>query len=68
VVRARRAPVRQALRQARQAGVIRADVDPDTALDLVFTPLHYRLLVSGEPVDAAYVHAVVDLCPTALTP
>jgi AcrR family transcriptional regulator len=64
----RRAPVRQALRDAQQAGVVRADIDPDTALDLVFAPLHYRLLVSGEPVDAAYVDTVVDLCLIALAP
>jgi AcrR family transcriptional regulator len=64
----RRAPVRQALRAAQEAGDIRADIDPDTALDLVFAPLHYRLLVSGEPVDAGYVDTVVDLCLTALAP
>ena len=68
MVRDRRAPVREALRQAQQAGVIRTDVDPDTALDLVFARLHYRLLVSGEPVDAAFVDTVVDLSLTALTP
>jgi AcrR family transcriptional regulator len=64
----RRAPVREALRQAQRDGTVRADVDADTALDLVFAPLHYRLLVSGDPVDAAYVDTVVDLCLTALAP
>lgn len=62
----RRAPVRQALREAQRGGAIRADVDPDTALDLVFAPLHYRLLVSGQPLDAAYADSVVDLCLHAL--
>ncbi|MEU8175196.1 TetR/AcrR family transcriptional regulator [Microbispora hainanensis] len=62
----RRAPVREALREAQRAGLVRADVDPDTALDLVFAPLHYRLLVSGQPLDAAYADAVVDLCLHAL--
>ncbi|MEV1198734.1 TetR/AcrR family transcriptional regulator [Microbispora rosea] len=62
----RRAPVRQALREAQRAGAVRADVDPDTALDLVFAPLHYRLLVSGQPLDAAYADTVVDLCLHAL--
>lgn len=62
----RRAPVREALREAQRAGAVRADVDPDTALDLVFAPLHYRLLVSGQPLDAAYADAVVDLCLHAL--
>ncbi|KUM99501.1 hypothetical protein AQI95_38975 [Streptomyces yokosukanensis] len=64
----RRAQVRQALRAAQEAGVVRADVAADTALDLVFAPLHYRLLVSGQPVDAEYVNAVVDLGLAALTP
>lgn len=62
----RRAPVREALREAQRAGLVRPDVDPDTALDLVFAPLHYRLLVSGQPLDAAYADAVVDLCLHAL--
>ncbi|MDA4891924.1 TetR/AcrR family transcriptional regulator [Streptomyces sp. MS2A] len=64
----RRAPVRETLREAQAAGEIRTDVDPDTALDLVFAPLHYRLLVSGGPVDGAYVDSVVDLALTALDP
>jgi AcrR family transcriptional regulator len=64
----RRAPVRQALVEAQREGSVRADVEPDTALDLVFAPLHYRLLVSGEPVDAAYLDAVVDLALTTLAP
>jgi hypothetical protein len=32
----------------------------------VFAPLHYRLLVSREPVDEPYVDALVDLCLVAL--
>ncbi|WP_275466545.1 TetR/AcrR family transcriptional regulator [Streptomyces noursei] len=64
----RRAPVRQALHEAQKAGVIRTDVAADAALDLVFAPLHYRLLVSGQPVDAEYVNAIVDLALAALAP
>ncbi|MGW7754543.1 TetR/AcrR family transcriptional regulator [Streptomyces violaceusniger] len=64
----RRAPVRQALQEAQKAGVVRIDIAPDTALDLVFAPMHYRLLVSGGPVDAEYVDAIVDLALAALAP
>jgi hypothetical protein len=59
---------RQALHEAQQAGVKRADVDPDTALDLVFAPLHHRQLVSDEPVETARVDTVVDPCPITLAP
>lgn len=64
----RRAQIREALREAQEAGVIRDDVAADTALDLVFAPLHYRLLVSAYEVDAEYVDAVVNLALAALTP
>lgn len=64
----RRAPVREALRAAREAGEIRSDVDPEVALDLVFAPLHYRLLVSREPIDNRFADTVVDLAVRALRP
>jgi hypothetical protein len=64
----RRAPAREALCAARDAGQARSDVDPDMALDGVFAPLHYRLLVSQDPIGNRFAGTVVDLCLTALRP
>jgi AcrR family transcriptional regulator len=51
----RQAPVRAAVRGCPG---LPPDADVDLLLDLVFAPLHYRLL-TGRPVDHAYADAVV---------
>lgn len=51
----RRAPVRAA---AAACAELPPDADVDLLLDLVFAPLHYRLL-TGRPVDHAYADRVV---------
>jgi hypothetical protein len=50
----RRAPVRAAVRE-----VVGPDVDVELLLDLVFAPLHYRLLTGRRPLDHTYADAVV---------
>ncbi|MET7997302.1 TetR/AcrR family transcriptional regulator [Amycolatopsis sp. NPDC005232] len=50
----RRAPVRAAVRE-----IVGPDADVDLLLDLVFAPLHYRLLTGRRPLDHAYADAVV---------
>lgn len=59
----RRAPVRAA---AAACAELPPDADVELLLDLVFAPLHYRLL-TGRPVDRAYadqvVHAVLGGLP-----
>jgi hypothetical protein len=44
-----------------QAGQLRADLDVDTAVDLAFGPLWFRLLLSTAPVTEDYAVAVADL-------
>jgi hypothetical protein len=41
-------------------GELRADVDPDAAIDLVFGPPLYRLLIGHAPLDEAAADAMVD--------
>ncbi len=65
--RPRREPLREALRVAQQQRRVRADVDADTVLDLLFGPLHYRLL-TGRPVDRRYADTVTALTLTAIAP
>ncbi|MEV7405206.1 TetR/AcrR family transcriptional regulator [Streptomyces sp. NPDC091267] len=53
--RRRNALVLALLEQARQSGELRADIDPEVLFDQLAGALYYRLLITGSPVDAAYV-------------
>ncbi|MFN8075834.1 MAG: TetR/AcrR family transcriptional regulator [Kineosporiaceae bacterium] len=41
-------------------GELRADVDANVLTDQLVGPLYYRILVSGEPVDDAFLDRLVD--------
>jgi len=47
----RRTIARQLVRDAQAQGEIRADIDVEIALDMIFGPLYYRLLVQHLPLD-----------------
>lgn len=64
----RREPLRLALRQAQQDNEVRPDVDVDTVLDLLFGPLHYRLLTGHGAVDRRYADTVTALTLAAIAP
>src|SRR5690606_34257428 len=40
------------IESAKQAGDIRADIDTDILIDLLYGPLYFRLLVGHAPLDA----------------
>ncbi len=42
-------------------GEFRADVDRDVALDALYSPIYYRLLASGAPIDEAFLDRHIDL-------
>lgn len=42
-------------------GELRADVDPDAAIDLLIGPILYRLLLGHAPLDEPSADAVVDI-------
>jgi AcrR family transcriptional regulator len=44
-----------------QRGELRADVDPDVAVDLVIGPALYRLLIGHAPLDDAAADATIDV-------
>jgi AcrR family transcriptional regulator len=48
------------LEGARQRGDLRPDADPAVLFDQLAGAIYYRVLVTGEPVDAAYVQRLVD--------
>lgn len=64
----RREPLREVIAKARQNNEIRADVDVDTVLDLLFGPLHYRLLTGHGPIDRRYADSIAALTLKAVEP
>lgn len=64
VVPARRRAMLEALVRGRQRGEIRADADIELAIDALHGAVFYRLLLSGEPLDADFTerlaHQVLD--------
>lgn len=48
------------LRSAQEAGEVRADVDPRTALELLIAPLTHRWLLRTLPLTHEYADSVVD--------
>lgn len=54
VVPERRRAMLEALAQGRQRGEIRADADIELAIDALHGAVIYRLLLSGEPLDAGF--------------
>jgi hypothetical protein len=59
-VAGKRARTNEMIRSAIARGQLRADVDPVVAGESLVAPVFYRYLVSGEPVDDAFLDAVVD--------
>jgi len=39
---------------------LRADTGTDLALDLIYAPLYFRLLIGHGPLDAAFTDAIFD--------
>ena len=59
-VHPRRERGRAALGRAAQRGEIAADVDVETALDLLYGPVYHRLLHGHAAVDEPFARAIVD--------
>ncbi|HZX04007.1 TetR/AcrR family transcriptional regulator [Kribbella sp.] len=55
----RHAAVSAAIAQAQADGLMPAHADPRIIVDQLVGALYYRLLVTGEPIDPAYVRALV---------
>jgi len=54
--------------RARQRGELLAEVDAETALELLFAPINMRALFTGEPVDDDYCRTIAELVWRAVTP
>ncbi|MDQ0408751.1 TetR/AcrR family transcriptional regulator [Streptomyces sp. NPDC000349] len=67
-VEVRRDSGRTVFRRAQESGQIRSDLDLETAIDLVYGPIYYRLLATHQPltdkfVDDVTVYALRGLAP-----
>jgi AcrR family transcriptional regulator len=60
VVPTRRQAMLAALERGRERGEIRPDADLDLAVDTLHGAVFYRLLLSGEPLDAEFADRVAD--------
>jgi AcrR family transcriptional regulator len=68
IVRPRVEACRTRLEQAQRDGQVRDDVDLDDAVELLYAPLYYRLLLHTRPVDPDAVPAMIELAIRGLTP
>jgi AcrR family transcriptional regulator len=68
VVPARRQAMLAALERGRERGEIRADANLDLAVDTLHGAVFYRLLLSGEPLDAEFAARVADQVLDGLRP
>ncbi len=64
----RRAEARAAFARARDRGQIRSDVDLEAAIDVVYGPLYYRLLLRHQPLTAEAARAITDHALAGLVP
>jgi AcrR family transcriptional regulator len=60
VVPTRRRAMLEALERGRERGELRADADLELAVDVLHGAVFYRLLLSGEPLDAAFTGQLAD--------
>ena len=51
---------RALLLQAIEQGAVRADLDLEVALDLIYAPLFFRLLIGHGPLDQAFTDELLD--------
>lgn len=61
------APARAAIERGKKSGELDKCLDTDLALDLIFGPIYYRLLVGHQPLDKSFAKALPERLVSALT-
>ena len=56
----RRLISRQIIERGVLRGELKKDLDVELSIDLIFAPLFYRLLITGETVDSAFVKSLIS--------
>jgi AcrR family transcriptional regulator len=57
----RRAQARRAIRRLIDAGIFRSSLEVDVAIDALWSPIYYRLLVSGARLDETVIAAHAEI-------
>lgn len=60
LVDTRRKELREVLARGAARGELRADIDVDTAADLLLGPVYYRVVLAGRRADPGFAERVVD--------
>ena len=60
-IRSRREPVLAVIRRGISEGVFQSSLDPEAALDLLYGPMHYRLMVRHEPLTSEFVQRSLEV-------
>jgi AcrR family transcriptional regulator len=60
LIEPRRQGARQRLALAVERGEMPPDRDPHQSMELLYGPMYYRLLITGEPIDESFVDALVS--------
>lgn len=55
----RRLEAKSLLAKGIQRGELKKSIDIDICIDLIYGPIFYRLLVTGEPLDESYVRQLI---------
>ena len=63
----RRTEAKLRLEKHRKAGRLRREVDLDVALDLLYGPMYYRLLIRHAPISPQFAEAVAEAALSGLT-
>jgi hypothetical protein len=56
----RRAVARQMLQRAIREGDLRGNIDIETAIDMLYAPLYYRLQIDSGPISDAWVDSLFE--------
>jgi AcrR family transcriptional regulator len=56
----RRAVARQMFQRAIREGDLRGNIDIDTAIDMLYGPLYYRMQIDSGPISDAYVDSLFE--------
>ncbi|MES1257315.1 MAG: TetR-like C-terminal domain-containing protein, partial [Acidobacteriota bacterium] len=60
-IRPRRAEARRLFERYVVKGIARPDLDPDLAVEIVFSPLYYRLLTGWGEITGEYLDRLTDM-------
>ncbi|WP_456427725.1 TetR-like C-terminal domain-containing protein [Rhodocaloribacter sp.] len=61
------APAREAIERAKASGELAESLDTDLALDLIYGPIYFRLLLGHNRLDEPFARALSEKVQSALT-